>query len=98
MAQIGFTPLHTAASNNRAEVAQLLLDRGAGVDAKDFVRSCPYAVWLTPWAESRALRCVPGLAAIAGCVVALAERQDAAAFCRVTWSPGRCEDTTATQS
>ena len=35
----GATPLMEAAYNNKVEVAKVLMDRGAEIDAKDDVRS-----------------------------------------------------------
>jgi hypothetical protein len=43
--QIGYTPLHLACANGRTAAAQLLLDRGAKVNAADQARPC---CWLAP--------------------------------------------------
>ena len=44
--QDGYTPLHRAAINGHAEVAKLLLERGAALEAKDNVGGlCAGNLW-----------------------------------------------------
>lgn len=44
-AQSGWTSLHAATDNGRLEVVQLLLDNGAGVNAKEMVRAHPLSIF-----------------------------------------------------
>ena len=37
-AQDGWTPLHKAASNGHVEIAQMLMDKGANIEATDEVQ------------------------------------------------------------
>ena len=46
-AQNGWTPLLEAASNGRVEIAQMLMEKGANIEATDEVQLMANVYWLT---------------------------------------------------
>ena len=55
--QSGFTPLHFSAACGHVELTRLLLERGAGIDARTKVRTCCKACWVCTTRAFRRARC-----------------------------------------